>query len=89
MSSSYGELKDIENCAASGLFRRQPRLLSRSAPEPVFIEHTIKHCHPRCNQIYEIDDAWSSWLGKNYSVEVCATDGRSLKSTGSRSTDLI
>jgi SAM-dependent methyltransferase len=54
-----------------------------------YIEHTIKHCRPTRYQIYEIDNAWSSWLGKNYPIEVCAADGRSLKSTASKSTDLI
>jgi hypothetical protein len=54
-----------------------------------YIEHTLKHCRPNCYQIYETDSGWSSWLVKHYPIQVCAADGRSLKSTDSNSSELI
>jgi hypothetical protein len=50
-----------------------------------YIERTLKYCHPRRYQSYELDSEWSAWIAKTYPVEACHTDGRSLKSTSSNS----
>jgi Methyltransferase domain len=54
-----------------------------------YIEHTLKLCRPNRYQSYEVDQAWSAWLAKTYPIEACASDGKSLRSTKSNSSDLI
>lgn len=54
-----------------------------------YIDHILKCARPERYQIYEIDDAWISWLAKTYSIEPCSTDGRSFASTRSQIADLI
>lgn len=55
----------------------------------LYVGQTLKSCNPTRYQIYEPNEGWASWLGKTYPVEVCKADGRSLKSTKSKSCDLI
>jgi SAM-dependent methyltransferase len=55
----------------------------------LYLEHTLKRCHPDRYQVYEIDKGWSDWLAKTYPVEVCTADGRSLRATPSNSVDFI
>jgi hypothetical protein len=43
-----------------------------------YIEDTLKCCRPTLYQIYETDDAWSSWAAKSYlSKRALPTDDRS------------
>jgi SAM-dependent methyltransferase len=53
------------------------------------LEALLKRCRPTLYQVYEIDAEWSAWLAKTYPIEACPADGRSLKSTSSRSCDFI
>ena len=54
-----------------------------------YIERTIKYCRPRRHQIYETAADWAAWLAKIYPVEVCETDGQTLKATSTASVDLV
>lgn len=80
----------IQEMKNLGIFQQPTKSILEIGPgSGRYLEKTLRECSPDRYEIYETAPEWAAYLIKNYPVQSLPTDGTSLRSTATKSIDLV
>jgi len=80
----------IDAMARLGVFAMPIRSVVEIGPgSGRYLEKVVSICAPERYEIYETSSAWAGYLNSKFKLSVQLTDGRSLRATPDRSTNLV